>query len=87
MVANTKWDVKELGLEYNTYVDWIISEMETFGNKLSQETKDEIPPKILEKIWSQVICRVMESLVEGYSRVKKVTNTSSSYSSVPTKVE
>eukprot|EP01119_Soliformovum_irregulare_P017840 TRINITY_DN5361_c0_g1_i1.p1 TRINITY_DN5361_c0_g1~~TRINITY_DN5361_c0_g1_i1.p1 ORF type:complete len:938 (+),score=326.83 TRINITY_DN5361_c0_g1_i1:314-2815(+) len=72
-IENCKWEPKDLGSETNTYVGFIVKELETFARRLTRESQKSgsIPSKIRDAIWEQVLGRAMESLVEGYSRIKK----------------
>jgi len=74
-IANTRWDIKDLGFECSPYIDQIIRELEQFTKKMNSETKvANIPKKTAELVWSEIIKFLMEQLVEGFSRAKKCTN-------------
>ncbi|GAU35377.1 hypothetical protein TSUD_57260 [Trifolium subterraneum] len=67
-VANCKWEVKELGMEHNGYVDLLLGEFKHFKTRLAhggirKETQD-----ILLDYGLDIIA---ETLVEGLSRVKR----------------
>ncbi|CAI8616302.1 unnamed protein product [Vicia faba] len=67
-VANCKWEVKELGMEHNGYVDLLLGEFKHFKTRLvhggiRKETQD-----ILLDYGLDIIA---ETLVEGLSRVKR----------------
>ncbi|CAL5212204.1 unnamed protein product [Lathyrus oleraceus] len=67
-VANCKWEVKELGMEHNGYVDLLLGEFKHFKTRLAhggirKETQDILLDYGLEII--------AETLVEGLSRVKR----------------
>jgi len=73
MVGNTKWDIKEVGIEYSPYVDHILKQIQTFGRRLSREAKSgSIPDKVVDTLWEEIISYTMEQIVEGYARAKKV---------------
>jgi len=76
MVANTKWDIKEVGLDNSPYVEYLLNELTNFGKRLLRETKNtgSLSPHVLDYLWEIVITHAMEQLVEGYARVKKCTN-------------
>lgn len=67
-VANCKWEVKELGMEHNGYVDLLLGEFKHFKTRLAhggirKETQDTLLDYGLDI--------VAETLVEGLSRVKR----------------
>jgi hypothetical protein len=74
MIVSTKWDAKEISLEYSPYVDFMLKEFTNMSKKLAAEAKltESIPKRIQTNIWDQAIRVTMEQLVEGYSRIKKV---------------
>lgn len=72
-VAAAKYDTKELGTEYNPYIDSVLKEFGVFSRRLAREVKQfSIPKDVQNVIWEQAISLAMEQLVEGFSRVKKV---------------
>ena len=73
MIANTKWDLKDLGIEHSPYVNHILKELANFSKKITKEAKTAgIPSRIIDMIWEEIIKYTTEYLVEGYSRPKKV---------------
>lgn len=75
MVANTKWDTKELGIDNSPYVDFLLKEFKAFAAKFDRESKQHssiITNQVKQLIWQHAIKYAMEELVEGYSRAKKV---------------
>jgi len=72
MIEKTKFDTKELGLEHSPYVDFLIREYKEFSKRLNEMT--DIPDPVKRLVWDKLIYHAMETLVEGYSRVKKCTN-------------
>jgi len=74
-VANTRWDIKEVGIEHSAYVDWIMNHLTRFGKIVQLEMKTyAIPARPITMLWEELIRHAMEQLVEGYSRAKKCTN-------------
>jgi hypothetical protein len=72
-VCNTKWDIKEIGIDSSAYVDYIIKQLQQVNRTLLKETKGGwIPQRVRDIIWEELISHIMEQLVEGYSRCKKV---------------
>ncbi|KAL2328530.1 hypothetical protein Fmac_021957 [Flemingia macrophylla] len=70
-VANCKWELKELGMEHNGYVDLLLGEFKHYKTRLAhggirKETQDLLLDYGLEI--------VAETLVEGLSRVKKCSD-------------
>ncbi|XP_019453911.1 PREDICTED: syndetin-like isoform X1 [Lupinus angustifolius] len=70
-IANTKWEVKELGMEHNGYVDLLLGEFKHYKTRLAhggirKETQDLLSDYGLEI--------VAETLVEGLSRVKRCSD-------------
>ncbi|CAB4313305.1 unnamed protein product [Prunus armeniaca] len=70
-IANAKWEVKELGLEHNGYVDLLLGEFKHYRTRLAHGgIRKEVQDLLLEyglKIVSQ-------TLIEGLSRVKRCTD-------------
>lgn len=70
-VANAKWEVKELGLEHNGYVDLLLGEFKHFKTRLAHGgLRKEVQDLLLE--YGLEI--VAETLIEGLSRVKRCTD-------------
>jgi len=75
MVTNVKWDAPALGVEYSPYVDFIGKEFKTFSQRIAAVSKTGCLPQIvLETLFDYNIKRMMEMLVEGYSRMKKCSS-------------
>ncbi|XP_059429795.1 uncharacterized protein LOC132163502 isoform X2 [Corylus avellana] len=70
-IANAKWEVKELGLEHNGYVDLLLGEFKHYKTRLAHgEINKEVQFLLLE--YGLEI--VAETLIEGLSRVKRCTD-------------
>ncbi|KAK6936136.1 Vacuolar protein sorting-associated protein 54, N-terminal [Dillenia turbinata] len=70
-VTTAKWEVKELGLEHNGYVDLLLGEFKHYRTRLAHAgIKKEVQDILLE--YGLEI--VAETLVEGLSRVKRCTD-------------
>lgn len=70
-IANAKWEIKELGLDHNGYVDLLLGEFKHYKTRLvhggiSKEVQDLLLEYGLEN--------VAETLTEGLSRVKRCTD-------------
>eukprot|EP00249_Psilotum_nudum_P022392 c28500_g1_i1 orf=1413-4874(+) len=70
-IANVRWEVKELGMEHNGYVDLLLGEFKIFSSRLSQ---GGISKEIHELLLEYGVDTLAETLLEGFSRVKKCTN-------------
>ncbi|KAK6926688.1 Syndetin, C-terminal [Dillenia turbinata] len=70
-VTTAKWEVKELGLEHNGYVDLLLGEFKHYRTRLAHVgIKKEVQDILLE--YGLEI--VAETLVEGLSRVRRCTD-------------
>lgn len=50
VVSNCKWDTRQLGIEYNSYVDTLLKELQTFGRKLVRVQKTYgFPDRVSDK--------------------------------------
>ncbi|XP_073001241.1 uncharacterized protein [Typha latifolia] len=70
-IANAKWEVKELGLEHNGYVDLLLGEFKHYKTRLSS---GGISKEVQDLLLEYGLENVAETLVEGLSRVKKCTD-------------
>ncbi|KAM3398990.1 syndetin [Capsicum galapagoense] len=70
-IANAKWEVKELGVEHNGYVDLLLGEFKHYKTRLAHGgIRKEVQDLLLE----YGVGNVAEILVEGLSRVKRCTD-------------
>uniref|UniRef100_A0A5B7BLV1 Putative syndetin isoform X1 n=1 Tax=Davidia involucrata TaxID=16924 RepID=A0A5B7BLV1_DAVIN len=70
-IANAKWEVKELGLEHNGYVDLLLGEFKHYKTRLAHGgIQKEVQDRLLEYGLEDVV----ETLIEGLSRVKRCTD-------------
>ncbi|KAJ7947906.1 Coiled-coil domain-containing protein [Quillaja saponaria] len=70
-IANAKWELKELGLEHNGYVDLLLGEFKHYKTRLAHGgIRKEIQDLLLE----YGVEVVAETLIEGLSRVKRCTD-------------
>ncbi|XP_028808130.1 syndetin isoform X2 [Neltuma alba] len=70
-VANCRWEVKELGLEHNGYVDLLLGEFKHYKTRLAHGgIRQEVQDLLLE----YGLDIVAETLVEGLSRVKRCSD-------------
>ncbi|KAL6204913.1 hypothetical protein ACLB2K_022180 [Fragaria x ananassa] len=70
-IANAKWEVKELGLEHNGYVDLLLGEFKHYKTRLAHGgIRKEVQDLLLE----YGVEIVANTLVEGLSRVKRCSD-------------
>ncbi|XP_050367917.1 uncharacterized protein LOC126786203 isoform X2 [Argentina anserina] len=70
-IANAKWEVKELGLEHNGYVDLLLGEFKHYKTRLAHGgIRKEVQDLLLE--YGLEI--VANTLVDGLSRVKRCSD-------------
>ncbi|CBI17116.3 unnamed protein product, partial [Vitis vinifera] len=70
-IANAKWEVKELGLEHNGYVDLLLGEFKHYRTRLAH---GGIHKEVQDLLLEYGLENVAETLIEGLSRVKKCTD-------------
>eukprot|EP01018_Ginkgo_biloba_P020518 Gb_32393 [translate_table: standard] len=70
-IVNVKWELKELGMEHNGYVDLLLGEFKHYKTKLAH---GGISKEVQELLLEYGVNTVAETLVEGLSRVKRCTN-------------
>ncbi|KAI5575748.1 hypothetical protein BDE02_09G001200 [Populus trichocarpa] len=70
-IANAKWEVKELGLEHNGYVDLLLGEFKHYKTRLAH---GGIHKEVQDRLLEYGLEIVAETLIEGLSRVKRCSN-------------
>ncbi|KAG4387139.1 hypothetical protein GLYMA_11G191100v4 [Glycine max] len=70
-VANCKWEVKELGMEHNGYVDLMLGEFKHYKTRLAH---GGIRKEVQDLLLDYGLEIVAETLVEGLSRVKRCSD-------------
>ncbi|RYR42965.1 hypothetical protein Ahy_A08g039398 [Arachis hypogaea] len=70
-IANSKWEVKELGLEHNGYVDLLLGEFKHYAARLAH---GGIRKEIQDKLLDYGLEILAETLVEGLLRVKRCSD-------------
>ncbi|XP_030468838.2 uncharacterized protein LOC115687421 [Syzygium oleosum] len=70
-IANAKWEVKELGLEHNGYVDLLLGEFKHYKTRLLH---GGIRKEVQDVLLDYGLEIVAETLIEGLSRVKRCTD-------------
>ncbi|XP_026505238.1 syndetin isoform X1 [Terrapene carolina triunguis] len=75
LMANVKWDVKEIMSQHNVYVDALLKEFEQFNRRLNEVSKKvRIPLPVSNILWEHCIRLANRTIVEGYANVKKCSN-------------
>ncbi|KAF6147466.1 hypothetical protein GIB67_021292 [Kingdonia uniflora] len=70
-IANAKWELKELGLEHNGYVDLLLGEFKHYKTRLAH---GGISKEVQDLLLQYGLENVAEILIEGLSRIKKCTD-------------
>lgn len=70
-ISSAKWEVKELGLEHNGYVDLLLGEFKHYKTRLAH---GGIAKEVQDVLLEYGLENVADVLVEGLSRVKKCTD-------------
>ncbi|KAK8940988.1 hypothetical protein KSP39_PZI009858 [Platanthera zijinensis] len=70
-IANAKWEVKELGLEHNGYVDLLLGEFKHYKTRLAH---GGIAKEVQDLLLVFGLENVAEVLVEGLSRVRRCSD-------------
>ncbi|KAL8496480.1 hypothetical protein ACS0TY_020260 [Phlomoides rotata] len=70
-IANAKWEVKELGLEHNGYVDLLLGEFKHYKTRIAH---GGIQKEVQDLLLEYGLENVAETLIEGLSRVKRCTD-------------
>ncbi|XP_076887068.1 uncharacterized protein LOC143537115 [Bidens hawaiensis] len=70
-IANAKWEVKELGMEHNGYVDLLLGEFKHYKARL---TNGGIRTEVQDTLIGYGLENLSETIVEGLSRVKRCTD-------------
>ncbi|XP_066389283.1 uncharacterized protein [Miscanthus floridulus] len=70
-IANAKWEVKELGIEHNGYVDLLLGEFKHYKTRLDH---GGISKELQHLLLEYGVESISEVLVEGLSRVKRCTD-------------
>ncbi|XP_059627026.1 uncharacterized protein LOC132269801 isoform X2 [Cornus florida] len=70
-ISNAKWEVKELGLEHNGYVDLLLGEFKHYKTRL---VHGGIQKEVQDLLLECGVDNVAETLIEGLSRVKRCTD-------------
>eukprot|EP01120_Amphizonella_sp_Union-15-10_P007467 TRINITY_DN2524_c0_g2_i1.p1 TRINITY_DN2524_c0_g2~~TRINITY_DN2524_c0_g2_i1.p1 ORF type:complete len:585 (+),score=77.44 TRINITY_DN2524_c0_g2_i1:122-1756(+) len=71
-ISSLKWEIKDISLQANPYVQTMITEFKLFSTRLSNLCQKHLIPLHLKNLfWEHCISVAMECLVSGYANVKK----------------
>nr|GEV57411.1 syndetin-like isoform X1 [Tanacetum cinerariifolium] len=70
-IANAKWEVKELGMEHNGYVDLLLGEFKHYKTRLAH---GGIRKEVQDTLIGYGLENLSETVIEGLSRVKRCTD-------------
>ncbi|XP_022755917.1 syndetin-like isoform X2 [Durio zibethinus] len=70
-IANAKWELKELGMEHNGYVDLMLGEFKHYKTRLAYGGIHKEGQDLLLDYGLEIVA---ETLIEGLSRVKRCTD-------------
>ncbi|XP_022732608.1 syndetin-like isoform X2 [Durio zibethinus] len=70
-IANAKWELKELGMEHNGYVDLLLGEFKHYKTRLGH---GGIHKEVQDLLLDYGLEIVAKTLIEGLSRVKRCTD-------------
>ncbi|KAJ0260158.1 DUF2451 domain-containing protein [Hirschfeldia incana] len=70
-IANSKWEIKELGVEHNGYVDLMLGEFKHYKTRLAHGGISQEVQNLLLQYGVEIFA---EMLVEGFSRIKRCTD-------------
>lgn len=62
VIPELKWDMKDFGLEHNSYVDDLIRDLRNFTAKIGELR--EFPSRSKKVAWETMLYLLMESIVE-----------------------
>lgn len=73
-ISACKWDIKDLGVDHNDYINTMINEFKQFKTKMENLRRRGYLPEDPYNAVIQVACgHVVETLIDGFSRVRKCT--------------
>ncbi|PPD85397.1 hypothetical protein GOBAR_DD17664 [Gossypium barbadense] len=70
-IANAKWELKDLGMEHNGYVDLLLGEFKHYKTRLAH---GGIHKEVQDLLLDYGLEIIAETLIEGLSRVKRCTD-------------
>ncbi|XP_035688646.1 syndetin-like isoform X2 [Branchiostoma floridae] len=75
LMANVKWDIKDIMSQHSSYVDVLLRELQVFSNKLDQVGRHvPIPQPVYNVLWEHCIRLANRTFVEGFASAKKCSN-------------
>ncbi|KAK1267369.1 hypothetical protein QJS04_geneDACA000243 [Acorus gramineus] len=70
-IANAKWEIKDLGLQHNGYVDLLLGEFKHYTTRLAHGGIDK---EVQNLLLDYGLENIAETLIEGFSRIKRCTD-------------
>eukprot|EP00850_Spirogloea_muscicola_P020911 SM000230S07347 [mRNA] locus=s230:163380:172549:+ [translate_table: standard] len=70
-IAAVRWEVKDLGMDHNTYVDLLLADFKLFALKLQNSG---VSVEVQVQLREYGIDEIAAVMVEGFSRVRRCTN-------------
>eukprot|EP00850_Spirogloea_muscicola_P003028 SM000012S25290 [mRNA] locus=s12:103268:112388:- [translate_table: standard] len=70
-IAAVRWEVKEVGMDHNTYVDLLLADFKLFALKLQNSG---VSVEVQVQLRENGIDEIAAVMVEGFSRVRRCTN-------------
>uniref|UniRef100_A0A1D1YUT6 Coiled-coil domain-containing protein 132 n=1 Tax=Anthurium amnicola TaxID=1678845 RepID=A0A1D1YUT6_9ARAE len=70
-IANSKWELKDLGIDHNGYIDLLLGEFKHYKTRLEHGGIDK---EVQDLLLEYGLENVAEILIEGLSRVKRCTD-------------
>ena len=69
-IEKCKWDIKDVGMQHSEWVDKIVGQFHQFHLKLGAIG---VKGSAIDEFWQYAVSSANESILEGFSRVKKCT--------------
>ncbi|XP_070550140.1 syndetin-like [Ptychodera flava] len=75
MMANVKWDIKEIMSQHSAYVDWLLEELQVFDLRVQDVARRvPLPQPVYYILWEHIIRLCNWTFVEGFATAKKCSN-------------
>ncbi|CAM6007041.1 unnamed protein product [Sphagnum balticum] len=72
LIANVRWELNDLGIEHNGYIDQLLLEYKQYSSKLVLQ--GSLQKEMLELLLEYGVDTLAETLVEGLSQVRRCNN-------------
>lgn len=71
-IASCKWDIKDLGMDHNPYVEMMLNEFKRAKAKAEGlQKRGCLPGDTANAVWQAMCTHVVDTLIDGFSRVRK----------------